>query len=370
MTFSILGEMEAQLWDNASKGTPVMQSAITIENPGPHAQISIRATDIPLPQPDEVLIRLSYTGICHADVAFVFGDWERLGFGIEGSKTPGHEGVGVVVAVGANVTNLKLGDRVGTKWLRNVCWSCSYCVAGNENMCIAQTHYGRDSPGSFQQYITSPAAYTPKIPREIPDDQAGPLLCAGVTMYRALKISKLLPGQWVVVSGAGGGLGHIGIQFAKKMGLHIVAVDSGDKKELCSSLGADHFIDFKKTIDIPSEVRRVTGDGAHAFLVASGSKSSYEHAKKILRSGGVLVCIALPTEAFDIPFQPLDMLSGGYTITAVNASGLNDIQAALDFAALHNVRPVVRVLPLAKAEEAFHLLHRGQVSGRVVLDLR
>ena len=353
-----------------SNDASTQQRAIIVEEPGPEAHVLIKDIEIPHYQPDEVLIRLSHSGVCHADVAFIFGDWKKLSFGVEGSKTPGHEGVGEVVAIGSDVKNLAVGDRVGTKWLRSVCWKCDYCIEGKENLCHLQVHYGRSSPGSFQQYVTSPANYTPKIPAEISDEKAGPLLCAGVTMYRALKISGATAGQWVVIAGSGGGLGHLGIQFAKKMGFNVIGIDSGDKEALCTSLGVHHFIDFKSTPDIPSEVRKITGEGAHAFLVASGTRSSYEQARGILRSGGVLLCIGLPTESFDIPFQPLDMLSNGYWVTGVNASGLKDVQAALDFAASHEVNPVVEVFPMAKAEHVFGLLHRGQITGRLVLDLR
>ena len=362
--------MDSLLRKNAPPGLPNTQKAVIIEKPGPDARVSIQEISVPQPQPDEVLIRLSHTGVCHADVAFIFGEWEPLGFGIEGSKTPGHEGVGVVAAIGTNVANLKVGDRVGTKWLRNVCWRCTYCKAGNENMCVEQTHFGRSTPGSFQQYLTSPAVFTPKIPRGIPDEKAGPLLCAGVTMYRALKMSRLHPNDWVVISGAGGGLGHLGSQFAKKMGYRVVGIDSGVKEQLCSSTGVDHFIDFQKASDIPGEVVRITEGGAHSLLVTSGSKSAYLQAKSMLRSGGSLICIGLPVETFDVPIQPLDMLTHGYTVTGVNASGLKDIQEALEFAAAHDISPVVRVFPIKDAAEAFSLLQHGHVTGRLVLDLR
>ena len=349
---------------------PKQQKAILIEDPGPDTHVSINDIAVPDCQPDDVLIRLTHTGICHADVAFAFGEWKDLGYGMEGSKTPGHEGVGEVVHVGKNVKNFTVGDRVGTKWLRSVCWDCSYCKEGNEGNCLSALQYGRTSPGSFQQYVTSPANFTPRIPAAIPSEKAGPLLCAGVTMYRSLQVSRLAADQWVVILGAGGGLGHLGIQFAHKMGLKVIGIDSGDKKQFCESLGADHFVDFTKTSDVPGEVRKISREGAHAVLVATGSRRSYEQAKDMLRKGGGVVCIGLPGEPFFIPFQPIDLMAGGYWVTGSSAPGLASVQETLDFAAEHQVSPAVQVLPMAEAEKALKMVYSQQALGRIVLDLR
>ncbi len=341
-----------------------------IENPGKEARITVQDIELPEVGDEDVLIRISHSGICHADVAFAFDEWYQLGFGLENSKTPGHEGVGKIVAVGRKVTNLKVGDRAGTKWLRSVCGKCNYCDAGTENLCWQRKLYGQSTPGSFQQYITSPGSFTPKIPAEISDEEAGPLLCAGVTMFRALKASKARSGDWVVIVGAGGGLGHLAIQFAKKMGIRTVGIDASDKKEFCESLGIDHFVDFTKTVDVPLEVRRATEDGADAVLVAIGSRAAYEQAAKMLRPEGMLVCIGLPPESLAGPLHVIDIITHGYYVTGVNASGLKDIQETLHFAAKHNVRPVVKVLPLDRAADAFQLLKEGRALGRIVLDLR
>ena len=177
----------------------MLQRAVVVINAGSEASIEIKSVPIPQPKDDEVLVRLSYSGVCHADVSFVYGDWKQLGFEFEGSQTPGHEGVGTVSAVGSRVKTLKLGARVGIKWVRRVCGTCRHCQAGNDNWCETQSHSGRTVSGSFQQYVTAPADYLPIIPPEISDENAGPLLCAGSTMYLALKASKARPGDWVVI---------------------------------------------------------------------------------------------------------------------------------------------------------------------------
>ena len=176
-----------------------LQKAIVILNAGRHAKIEI--IDVPVPQmkDDEVLIRLSHSGVCHADVSFVYGDWKQLGFVFEGSQTPGHEGVGTVTAVGSEVKVLKPGVRVGVKWIRRVCRVCYHCRAGNDNWCESQLQSGRTTSGSFQQWVTAPADYLPLIPSEVSDEDAGPLLCAGSTMYSALRASKAKSGEWIAI---------------------------------------------------------------------------------------------------------------------------------------------------------------------------
>ena len=182
-----------------TSGNSTSQKAVVVINAGPEARIEIQDVSIPQPRDDEVLVKLTHSGVCHADVSFVYGDWMELGFTFEGSQTPGHEGIGTVVAVGSCVSVLKLGARVGIKWIRRVCGVCGYCEAGKDNWCESQTHSGRTTSGSFQQYVTAPANYVPIIPSEISGECAGPLLCAGSTMYSALKASNARLGDWVVI---------------------------------------------------------------------------------------------------------------------------------------------------------------------------
>ncbi|RVX75024.1 hypothetical protein B0A52_01301 [Exophiala mesophila] len=355
----------------ATPGSNDKQQAVFVKDIGPNAQFSVQTTSLPPFKDDEVLIRVSHSGLCHTDVAFAYGEWQQLGFGMSnGNCTPGHEGVGHVVGVGAKVTNLKLGDRVGTKWLRRVCGECSWCMKGDEHLCAHGQIYGQASSGSLQQYVASQAKFTPIIPDAIPMEQAGPLLCAGVTIFRGIKLCNAAPRDWIVISGAGGGLGHLGVQFAAKMGIRIIGIDSGDKKDFCLSLGVDHFIDFQVCQDIPAEVAQVTGRGAKGVLVPVGTPSSYQQATRMLCPGGTLVCIGLPPGSFTLPLQLIEIISGGYTVTGVNASSLRHIQETLDFAAQHRVWSRTQVLPLEAVGQAFKSLKDGKAKGRVVLDLQ
>ena len=348
---------------------PHTHQAVIVENPGPTAQILVKKVEVPECADDEILIRLSYSGICHADVAFAFDEWNAFAYGFDGSRTPGHEGVGEVVMMGKNVDNFSIGDRVGTKWIRRVCRACDYCRDDEEGYCMSAIEYGRTSPGSLQQYITSPANFTPRIPSGIPSEKAGPLLCAGVTVYRSLKQAGLRSEAWVVIPGAGGGLGHLGVQFALKMGFNVIGIDSGDKAQFCQSLGLKHFLDFRSTVDVPGEVKKITGQGAHLVLVLTSSRTSYEQAKQMLRKGGGMVCIGVPHEQFPVPFLPIELMAGSNWIAGSGAPNLAIIQEALNFAALHGILPVVQTIPLAEAEKALELLREGKALGRIVLHL-
>jgi alcohol dehydrogenase, propanol-preferring len=369
-----------------TSGNSTSQRAVVVINAGPEARIEIQDVSIPQLKDDEVLVKLTHSGVCHSDVSFTYGDWMDLGFTFEGSQTPGHEGIGTVVAVGSYVSALKLGDRVGIKWIRRVCGVCHYCEAGKENWCESQTHSGRTTSGSFQQYVTAPANYVPIIPPEISGEHAGPLLCAGSTMYSALKTLNVTPGDWVVIvslvfhfttqaiktqsqTGAGGGLGHLGIQYAKIMGFRVLAIDSGDREAFCMSQGAEIFLDFLTEPQLTSRVRDITGFGAVAVIVTASSRRSYEQAAKMLGHGGTLVCVSLPTEAFNIPLQPLDFLNKGCSVIGIGAGRLDQVQEALDFSAKHDIRPVVTVFPLDQAEDVFKMIHKQKIIGRAVLDL-
>ncbi|OAP54382.1 hypothetical protein AYL99_11483 [Fonsecaea erecta] len=370
-------EPEKQQHQQQQLSIPKRQKAVVVENAGPNATISVQETEVPLYGDDEVLIRLCYSSICHTDVAFAYGEWGQMGFGMtDGNRTPGHEGVGHVVAVGAKVDGekFKVGDRVGTKWLRRVCGTCESCQRGDEHLCAERTIYGHASPGSLQQYVASQAATTPRIPDSLPLSKVGPLLCAGVTMFRALKkVQAASTGDWIAIAGAGGGLGHLGVQFARKMGFQVVGIDSGDKEDFCLFMGAHRFVDFRTTPDVPAAVRAVTGDsgGARGVLVPTGSPASYEQACKMLAPAGTLVCIGLPAGGpFTLPLPLLDIINSGYTVTGVNASRLQDIQDTLDFAALHQILPMTERLPMGAAGEAFERLKEAKVKGRIVLDLQ
>ncbi|KAG6887572.1 hypothetical protein C0992_011770 [Termitomyces sp. T32_za158] len=234
--------------------------------------------DYPVKQPSELLpgeclVKIEYSGVCHSDLHVKLGDWQKK------SILPligGHEAVGRVVAIGehSDAGTVKIGDRVGLKWFADVCMKCEMCRKGYEACCPQSKAHGFTVNGTFAEYV-------------------------GLTVYKALKQSQAKIGDWVAISGAGGGLGHLedeAVQYAVAMGLRVLAIDTGAaKKELCSKLGAEKWVDFKETTDIVADVRAATdGLGPHAALIAVGDARPFNPALLYLRSAGTLVAIGMP----------------------------------------------------------------------------
>src|SRR6476660_4846139 len=198
--------------------------------------------EVPIPEvrPGRILVKVEACGVCHTDLHAAEGDWPvkpSLPF------IPGHEGAGTVAAVGPGVTTVKEGARVGVPWLHCACGMCEYCLTGWETLCAEQQNTGYSVNGGFAEYVLAPAAYVGKLPASVNFIAVAPILCAGVTTYKGLKETDARPGQWVIISGIGG-LGHIAVQYATAMGLHVGAVDVDDGKlALARSLGADFFED-------------------------------------------------------------------------------------------------------------------------------
>lgn len=215
-----------------------------------------------------------------------------------GVSSPGHEGVGKIVAIGPNVPDtlgLKVGDRAGIKPLWTSCNSCMLCTSDREMYCTASKQTGLHVPGSYQQYVLGEASHVMKIPDGVPDDIAAPIMCSGATIYRAIKEAGFQPGDWVAFVGAGGGVGHMGVMYAKAMGMRPIAIDGGSEKgDLCKSIGAEHFVDFTQVQDVNAEVIRLTdGLGAHGVIVTATGGAAYRSAVGMLRTSGTLMCIGL-----------------------------------------------------------------------------
>lgn len=184
--------------------------------------------DVPVPSPgrDEVLVKIIATGVCHTDLHAVDGDWPVTPVT---SFIPGHEGAGIVAAVGAGVTRLKEGDPVGIAWLHDACGCCEPCITGWETLCESQHNSGYNVNGTFAEYAIGSADYVGRLPANVDFSEMAPILCAGVTTYKGIKETETRPGEWIAISGIGG-LGHIAIQYAKAMGLHVAALDLADEK--------------------------------------------------------------------------------------------------------------------------------------------
>lgn len=234
-----------------------------------------------------------------SDLHAMLGDWP-IPTKLESTGEPlvgGHEGAGVIVKMGTGSEDwVSMGDRVGVKWVTDACLNCEYCRLGYESNCIHLVNSGYHVDGTFQQYVVAPAKYVTKVPDGLRSIDAAPILCAGVTVYRALKEAGLSVGDWVVLPGAGGGLGHLGVQYAAAMGYRVIGIDTGEeKKKLVLDLGADAWIDFKECKDCVGEVLRITGGlGAHAAVVAAASEAAYTQGLDYIRPRGTLVAVGLP----------------------------------------------------------------------------
>ncbi|GAA5865949.1 hypothetical protein JCM8547_002894 [Rhodosporidiobolus lusitaniae] len=346
---------------------PKICRAARCKNPGPDYEVEL-VEDYPVPTParGQLLLKISCTGLCLSDHHNMKGD---IGIPMT-CGAAGHEGAGVVVALGEGVEGWKVGDRAGIKPLFDVCHECAACRGGDEGLCPRLTATGAHSDGSFAEYIVSPARYTTRIPDGVPDEYAAPLMCSGTTIYTAIKRSGIRAGQWLVLPGGGGGVGHLGITFARQQGIRTVIIDTGaEKKQMCENLGADAFIDFKTTKDTAEAVRETTGGGGHVVIVTGGTAAAYSTAPAFLRPGGTMICVGLPTAGTAIAGEdPVRIIFHKLTIKGSLTGNMADCDEALDFVARGLVKPIVTVRPFSAFKEAFADLLASRVAGRIVID--
>ncbi|OBZ72790.1 Alcohol dehydrogenase 1 [Grifola frondosa] len=332
---------------------PRTQRAAIVETTGAPLKI---VDDHPVKQPSELapgecLVHLDCTGVCHTDLHAKNGDWPIQ------AKLPligGHEGVGKIVAIGGHTQDspVKVGDRVGIKWLAYSCLQCEPCKKGLEQSCLNGRYSGFNVDGTFSH------------------TEAASILCAGVTTYRAIKYSKAHIGDWIVLPGAGGGLGHLAVQYANAMGLRVVAIDTGpEKRDLVLKLGAEKWIDFKESKDVVKDIIEATdGLGAHAAVITAATSAAYAQAVDYLRMGGTLMAVGLPghgklsTDIFYTVTKSINII-GSYV------GNRQDAQEALAIAASGKVKCHFTLEPLSALAETYEGIEKGAIVGRVVLDM-
>lgn len=277
---------------------PQTQSAAVRTGTGETATAPLQEVHVKQPEAHQILVKINWSGLCASDKSLLHDDWQDFGVSMQDGAEGivGHEGAGVVVSVGSGVQDLwKEGDRAGIKWVASTCGKCEMCTNGVDELhCPSQINSGFTAPGTFQEYCVTDGRYATRIPEGVTDEEAGPIMCGGVTAYVACKRSAVRPGQWIVLPGAGGGLGHFAVQYAKAMGMRVIAIDAGkEKEELCLRLGAEKFIDFVECKDVVAEVMRITTWGAHGVIVTAATKQGYESAPAMLRPGGTMVVSTL-----------------------------------------------------------------------------
>ncbi|UHQ18991.1 alcohol dehydrogenase AdhP [Lysobacter sp. KIS68-7] len=322
----------------------------------------IEEVPVPRPGPGDVLVKIEACGVCHTDLHAAEGDWP-----VKPSPPfiPGHEGVGAVVAVGAGVSHVKEGDRVGIPWLHSACGYCEHCLGGWETLCERQQNTGYSVNGSFAQYALANAGYVGHLPKGIGFVEIAPVLCAGVTVYKGLKMTDTQPGDWVVISGIGG-LGHMAVQYAKAMGLNVAAVDvDDDKLALARHLGATVTVNARST-DPAAFLKKEIG-GAHGALVTAVSPKAFEQALGMMRRRGTVSLVGLPPGSF--PLDIFGMVLNGITVRGSIVGTRLDLQESLEFAAQGKVAATVAAEKLENINDIFARMHKGEIEGRIVLDM-
>ena len=322
--------------------------------------LTIEDVPLPTPGPGQALVKLLTSGVCHTDLHAAEGDWP-----VKPTPPfiPGHEGVGEVVALGDGVTKLTVGQLVGNAWLFSACGDCQYCNTGWETLCEAQVNAGYAVDGSFGQYMLVDATYAAILPEGADPVEVAPILCAGVTVYKGLKMTEARPGQWVVISGIGG-LGHIAVQYARAMGLRVAAVDiADDKLALAKKYGAEVVVNALEAD--PSEAIVQQTGGAHGVLVTAVHPSAFGQAIHMTRRGGTIVFNGLP--AGDFPASIFEIVLKGLTVRGSIVGTRQDMQEALDFYARGQIHATVATRDLSEINAVFAEMKQGKIDGRVVI---
>lgn len=332
-------------------GGPVEYKQIPVQKPGP----------------DEVLVNVKFSGVCHTDLHALHGDWPLA---VKLPLVGGHEGAGVVVGRGELVQDIEIGDHVGIKWLGGSCLACEFCQTGDEPLCPHAELSGYTRDGTFQQYAVAKATHVARIHKDIDLANVAPILCAGITVYKALKESGLRPGQVVAIVGAGGGLGAVAVQYAKAMGLIVIGIDGGDEKRaLATKLGASHFIDFMTSKDVVEDVRAATEDGlgVHAAILLAVSERPFQQAAAYIRPRGTVVAVGMPAGAF-LKAPVFESVVRMITIKGSYVGNRRDTQEALDFFRRGLIHAPIKVVGMSELTKVYEMMEKGTIVGRYVVD--
>ena len=339
-----------------------MKAAVLRELRSP---LAIEEVPVPMPGYGELLVKVAACGVCHSDVHAVDGDWTPLPVL---PLIPGHEVAGTVAAAGAGVEGFKPGDAVGVPWLYSSCGQCEFCLAGMETICKSAEATGYSKPGGYAEYMLAPAAFVGRLPDGTDPCEMAPILCAGVTTYRGLKRTGARPGQWMAVVGIGG-LGHIAVQYARAMGLRVVAVDvADDKLALAKSYGAEEVVNAMNE-DPAAAVQARTG-GAHGAVVTAVASRAFEQAIGMLRPGGSVSWIGLPGGKSDeIRVSIAQVTNWELSVRGSNVGTRADLNEAIAFAANGLVKAKIQTAALEDINGIFDTMRAGKILGRVVLKL-
>jgi alcohol dehydrogenase, propanol-preferring len=323
------------------------------------AKLEIQELPVPEPGPGQVLIRMEASGLCHTDIHAANGDWPVKP---NPPFIPGHEGVGIVTAAGPGATWHKPGDRVAIAWLGSACGTCSYCLSGWETLCEGQQNSGYSVNGAYAEYAVADDRYVVSVPSAVTSFDAAPLTCAGVTTFKAVKVSRIQPGETAVIYGVGG-LGHLALQYVRLFGGKVIAVDIEDEKlALATSLGADYVVNARKA----DPVRAIQAlGGADVAVSLAASPRAFEQAFGSLRRGGRLVCVALPADdKMTVPI--FDTVLGGKSIIGSIVGTRQDLTDVFALHAAGRTRVIAQQRKLDDVNECIAEVLSGQVPARLV----
>jgi propanol-preferring alcohol dehydrogenase len=339
------------------EGTPLMKAAVVHSFSEP---LRLEEVETPVPGRGEILVRIEASGLCHTDIHAAHGDWP-----VKPTPpfVPGHEGVGIVVTLGPGVTEVALGDRVAVPWLGYACGTCDHCVSGWETLCIQQRNTGYSVDGGFAEFVKASARYVVRVPDGVDPFDAAPLTCAGVTTYKAVKVSGARSADLVAVFGIGG-LGHLAVQYARIAGARVVAVDlQDDKLELARELGAEFTVNA--TEEDPAAAIQALG-GADAAIALAVAPQAFRDAYGSLKRGGTLVFVALPADnKVEIPI--FETVLNGITIVGSIVGTRTDLREVFELHAAGRTRVIREERPLEEINDAIADVEAGHVLARIVL---
>ncbi len=325
--------------------TKTMKAAVVREFGKP---LSIDEVPIPEPGPGMIQVAIQASGVCHTDLHAAEGDWPAKP---KPPFIPGHEGVGFVSAVGKGVKHVKEGDRVGVPWLYTACCCCRHCRGGWETLCEQQQNTGYSVNGGFADYVVADPTYVGHLPDNVGFIEIAPVLCAGVTVYKGLKVTDTKPGDWVVISGIGG-LGHMAVQYAKAMGMNVAAVDIDDEKlAFARKLGATVTVNAATDPNPAATIKRETDGGAQGVLVTAVGRKAFEQAIGMVARGGTVALNGLPPG--DFPLDIFGVVLNGITVRGSIVGTRLDLQESLDFAGQGKVKATVHSAKLEDINDIF-----------------
>lgn len=325
------------------------------------APLTIEELPIPEVKSGQILVKIAASGVCHTDLHAVSGDWPVKPML---PLIPGHEGAGTVTAIGAGVTQVKEGDRVGVPWLHTTCGQCEFCLSSWESLCKTQKNTGYSVNGCYAEYVIADPLYVGHLPVNLDFTAAASILCAGLTVYKGIKETDTKPGDWLVISGIGG-LGHMAVQYAKAMGLNVIAIDIHEPQlALAKRLKADIVINAAHE-DPVAKILSET-QGAHGVLVTAVSSETFSQAVNMLRRRGTVALVGLPPGDFNLSI--FDMVLNRKTVRGSIVGTRMDLAECLDFAAQGKVVVHYTLERLDNINNIFMKMKAGEVQGRIVME--